>query len=80
LPKIILSDGRRFFQIFLPYPRTDTSGYNSQQGKVAHSIQEFPLLKINKVSDILRNVKEIKDRVVIIPKHITEKQRGGLWL
>jgi hypothetical protein len=37
-------------------------------------------LKINKVSDILRNVKEIKDRLVIIPKHITEKQKVGIMV
>jgi hypothetical protein len=57
-----------FFQILFPDSSTDNSGYNSQQGKVSHSIQEFPLLEINKVSDILRNVEEMKDRAVIIPE------------
>jgi hypothetical protein len=61
----------------MPYSRTDNSGYNSQQDKVSRSIQEFVLLEINKVPDILRNVEEIKDRAVIIPKYITENKKRG---
>jgi propanol-preferring alcohol dehydrogenase len=38
----------------------------AKQGKIAHSIQEFPLSEINKVADMLRNG-EIKGRAVIIP-------------
>ena len=39
----------------------------AKQGKISHSIQEFPLSEINKVADMLRNG-EIKGRAVIVPK------------
>jgi len=39
----------------------------AKQAKISHSIQEFPLTKINKVGDMLRNG-EIKERAVIVPK------------
>jgi alcohol dehydrogenase, propanol-preferring len=39
----------------------------AKQGKISHSIQEFPLSEINKVLDMLRNG-EIKGRAVIVPE------------
>jgi alcohol dehydrogenase, propanol-preferring len=39
----------------------------AKQGKISHSIQQFPLSEINKVADMLRNG-EIKGRAVIVPK------------
>jgi D-arabinose 1-dehydrogenase-like Zn-dependent alcohol dehydrogenase len=39
----------------------------AKQGKISHSIQEFPLIEINKVAEMLRNG-EIKGRAVIVPK------------
>ena len=39
----------------------------AKQGKISHSIQEFPLSEINRVADMLRNG-EIKGRAVIVPK------------
>lgn len=39
----------------------------AKQGKISHSVQEFPLHEINKVADMLRNG-EIKGRAVIVPK------------
>jgi hypothetical protein len=43
--------------------------------KVSHSIQEFPLLEINNVSDILRSVEETKDIALIISKQIIENKK-----
>ena len=39
----------------------------AKQGKLSHSVQEFPFSEINKVADMLRNG-EIKGRAVIVPK------------
>jgi alcohol dehydrogenase, propanol-preferring len=39
----------------------------AKQGKISHSIQEFPLTEINEVVDKLRNG-QIKGRAVIVPK------------
>ena len=50
----------------MPYSRTDNSGYNSQQDKVSRSIQEFVLLEIDKVSDILGNVEVIKVNYLVL--------------
>lgn len=39
----------------------------AKQGKISHSIQEYPLSEINNVVDMLRNG-QIKGRAVIVPK------------
>lgn len=39
----------------------------AKQGKIIHSIQEFPLTEINQVADKLRNG-EIRGRAVIVPE------------
>jgi alcohol dehydrogenase, propanol-preferring len=39
----------------------------AKQGKISHSVQEFPLTEINKVAEMLRNG-EIKGKAVIVPK------------
>jgi D-arabinose 1-dehydrogenase-like Zn-dependent alcohol dehydrogenase len=39
----------------------------AKQGKISHSIQEFPLSAVNKVADMLRNG-EIKGKAVIVSK------------
>jgi|GEM_PF-4648199 len=39
-------------------------------GQASYSIQEVPLLEINKVSDILRNGSDKKDRALINSKQI----------
>ncbi|HYY40313.1 MAG TPA: hypothetical protein VE692_03610 [Nitrososphaera sp.] len=43
----------------------------AKQGKISHSIQEFPLSEINNVVDMLKNG-QIKGGAVIVPKQIVE--------
>ncbi|MFL6503246.1 MAG: zinc-binding dehydrogenase [Nitrososphaera sp.] len=67
LVQAILSEYQVHFSLWENYNELCKVIELAKQGKISHSIQEFPLSEINKVADMLRNG-EIRDRAVIVPE------------
>ena len=67
LVQAILSEYQVHFSLWGNYNELCEVIELAKQGKISHSIQEFPLSEINKVVDMLRNG-EIKGRAVVVPE------------